>query len=141
MPAIIVNAFSEHPSQDALGGFGMGGYYKRIKNAVTVSSVLVTLAVLGNVPALDAQAVSNASVTGRVLDEQGALVAGAQIKMAGVDTGAVYNAVTNSDGIYNIPSLPIGAYTLESTVAGFQTYVQSGISLRVNDAVQINVTM
>ena len=47
--------------------------------------------------------------------------------MTGVDTGAIYNAVTNADGIYTFPSLPIGAYTLEGSVAGFQTYVQTGI--------------
>src|SRR5664280_2839987 len=117
------------------------GPNKTLRVASAVSSLLLTFLVLGNVPALHAQAVSNAAVTGRVLDEQGALVAGAQVKMTGVDTGAVYNAVTNSDGIYTIPSLPIGAYTLESTVSGFQTYVQSGILLRVGDHVQLNVSL
>ncbi len=97
------------------------------------AGLLLTLVALGSVPAMHAQAVSIASVTGRVADAQGALMSGAQIKMTGVDTGAVYNAVTNSDGIYTIPSLPIGAYTLEATVPGFQTYVQNGIVLRVND--------
>src|SRR5258707_1360726 len=104
-------------------------------------SGFLTFALLGTAPALYAQAVSLSSVTGRVVDEQGAVITGAQIRMIGVETGAVSNAVTNSDGIYTIPSLPIGAYTLESTVAGFQTSVQTGILLRVGDHVQINVTM
>jgi hypothetical protein len=103
--------------------------------------VLLTFVVLATAPALHAQAVSNATVTGRVIDEQGAIVAGAQIKMTGVETGTVSTTVTNSDGIYTIPSLPIGAYTLESTVPGFQSYVQSGILLRVGDHVQINVNI
>ncbi len=114
---------------------------QKLFGAVSAGGLLLIFTVLGIVPPLAGQAVSIASVTGRVVDEQGALVSGAQIKMTGVETGAVYNAVTNSDGIYTIPSLPIGAYTLESTVSGFQTYVQSGIFLRVNDSVQINVTM
>jgi hypothetical protein len=114
---------------------------KKSGSLVTAGGLLLIFAVLGNAPALHAQAVSIASVTGRVTDDQGALVPGAQIKMTAVDTGAVYNAVTNADGIYTIPSLPIGAYRLESTVAGFQTYVQSGILLRVNDHVEINVAM
>ena len=94
-------------------------------------TVLLAFVALVATPSLFAQAVSIASVTGRVTDEQGALVAGAQIRMTGVETGAVYNAVSNADGIYTFPSLPIGAYRLESTVAGFQTYIQSGIVLRV----------
>jgi len=116
-------------------------FNRKLRNAASAGSLLLAFVVLGNLPALYAQAVSNASVTGRVLDAQGALVAGAQIKMTGVDTGTVYNAVTNSDGIYTIPSMPIGAYTLESTVSGFQTYVQSGILLRVGDHVQLNVSL
>jgi hypothetical protein len=114
---------------------------RNAKSVVAVSSLLLTFVVLGNTPALHAQAVSIASVTGRIVDAQGALVTGAQVKMTGVDTGAVYNAVTNTDGIYTFPSLPIGAYRLESTVPGFQTYVQNGLVLRVNDHVQIDVTM
>ena len=101
--------------------------------------VLLAFVAFVAAPALRGQAVSIASVTGRVTDEQGALVAGAQIRMTGVDTGAVHNAVANADGIYTFPSLPIGAYRLESTVAGFQTYIQSGIVLRVNDHVQIDI--
>jgi Carboxypeptidase regulatory-like domain len=97
--------------------------------------------VLGNLRALHAQAVSIASVTGRVVDTSGAVVSGAQIKMTAVDTGTVHNIVSNPDGTYTIPSLPIGAYTLEVTAAGFETYVQHGITLQVNDAAQINVTL
>src|SRR5689334_16551320 len=93
------------------------------KRIAAVSSVLLAFIVMGNAPSLYAQAVSIASVTGHVTDAQGALVTGAQIRMTGVDTGAIYSAVTNADGIYTFPSLPIGAYRLESTVAGFQTYV------------------
>jgi hypothetical protein len=115
-----------------------------LKRTLTILSALsgtmLMMLVLGNAQ-LSAQAVSIASVTGRVADEQGALVAGAAMKMTGVDTGAVYNAVSNADGIYTFPTLPIGAYTLEATVPGFQTYVQRGIVLRVNDSAQINVAM
>src|SRR5437764_5997819 len=111
------------------------------QRVMAAGSLLLAFLVLAHTPALDAQAVSIASVTGRVMDEQGALVSGAQIRMTGVDTGAVYNAATNADGIYTFPSLPIGAYTLESTVAGFQTYVQNGLVVRVNAHVQMDVTM
>src|SRR5712691_154810 len=111
------------------------------KKTLRTASVLLTFVALGNTPAVYAQAVSIASVTGRVVDEQGAVMTGAQIRMIGVETGSVSNAITNSDGIYTIPSLPIGAYKLESTVPGFQTYVQSGILLRVGDHVQIDVHM
>src|SRR5437763_11630671 len=75
----------------------------------------LTFLLLADAPALYAQAVSIATVTGRLTDQQGALVTGAQIRVTGVDTGAVHNAITNEDGIYTIPSLPIGAYTFQAT--------------------------
>src|SRR5690348_1663168 len=110
-------------------------------NRLALLCSLVALSLVLLPAALHAQAVSIASVTGRVIDEQGAVVSGAQIKMTGVDTGVVYTAVSNANGIYAFPSLPIGAYRLESTVSGFQTYAQNGIQLRVNDQVQINISM
>lgn len=103
--------------------------------------LLLVFLVLTNAPAARAQAVSIASLTGRVVDSSGAVVSGAQVKMTGVDTGVVHSAVTNGVGIYTMPSLPIGAYTLQASAPGFQTYVQTGITLQVNQAAQINVTL
>lgn len=114
---------------------------KRLTKVLTLSSLLIALVTVANGPALHAQAVSIASVTGRVVDPSGATVSGAQIKMTAVDTGQVHDVASNGDGIYTIPSLPIGAYTLEVSAPGFETYEQKGIKLQVNDAVQINVTL
>jgi Carboxypeptidase regulatory-like domain len=111
------------------------------RKLVAAWSILLALLVLGNVPVLHAQAVSVASVTGRVVDSSGAVVSGAQVKMTAVDTGIVHNAVTNGVGIYTMPGLPIGPYTLQATAPGFQSYKQSGIILQVNQAAQINVTL
>src|SRR5262245_26162173 len=77
---------------------------------------------------VSASAVTNATVTGRVTDEQAAVVPNAQIQITAAETGARYSVLTNAAGIYTVPSLPIGAYTLQVTVAGFQTYVQTGIN-------------
>ena len=92
-------------------------------------------------PPLHAQAVSIATVTGRVTDEQGAIVPGANIKITRIDTGTVSTSASNGNGIYTLPSLPIGEYRLEATARGFQTYIQSGILLRVNDSPQINIVL
>src|SRR6202012_4814150 len=50
-------------------------------------------------------------------------------------------ATSSDDGLYVLTNLPVGAYTLEATVPGFQRYVQKGIVLQVNDSLQINVGM
>ena len=114
---------------------------RKLRSFIAVSILLIIFGLLGEPPALRAQAVSIASVTGRVTDQEGAVLSGAQITITGVDTGTVHSIVTNAAGLYTVPSLPIGAYTLQVTAPGFQTYEQTGILLRVNDNVQINVTM
>ena len=108
---------------------------------LTISSVLLAIVALVGSPSLNAQAVSIASVTGRVTDPSGAVLPGAQVKMTAVDTGIVHATTADAGGSYSFPSLPIGAYTLEITASGFETYAQKGIVLQVNDAVPINVTM
>jgi hypothetical protein len=87
------------------------------------------------------QAVAIANITGRVVDPQGAIVPGVQIKLTATETGLVHNAVTNGDGLYTLTNLPIGSYTLQASVQGFQTYVQRGIVLQVNDKLQINIPL
>src|SRR5258708_7683316 len=110
-------------------------------SVVISTAALLLLAMAETTPLLHAQAVSSATVTGRVTDEQTAVVPNARIRITAVETGAVYSVLTNGDGIYTVPNLPIGAYTLQAVVPGFQTYVQTGIGLRVGDNVQINITM
>lgn len=106
-----------------------------------IRCLAVFFVALGLAANLAAQAVSIANISGRVLDEQGAVLPGAAVRLTGVDTGTVYNAAANAEGIYVIPNIPIGSYTLQATAPGFQTYVQTGIGLRVGDAVQINIQM
>ncbi len=106
-----------------------------------IFSMLPAILAMTLAPAIHSQAVSIASVTGHVADPSGAVVVGAQIKIIAVDTDSVHVTVTDSGGSYSFPSLPIGAYTLEVTASGFQTYIQKGLKLQVNDAPQINMTL
>jgi hypothetical protein len=49
-------------------------------------------------------------------------------------TGLAISLVTNESGRYIAPSLKPGAYTISAAVPGFKTYVQSGITLQVNQS-------
>jgi hypothetical protein len=88
-----------------------------------------------------AQAVSSATVTGRVVDPQQAVIANAQVVFVSVDTGVIHQTVTNQDGLYTETNLPVGRYQMEVTAPSFEKYSQSGIELRVNDNIQLNVSM
>ena len=73
--------------------------------------------------------------------KRGAPVANAQVKMTETDKQQVHNTVSDPQGRYALPNLPVGAYKLEVTAPGFKTYSQTGIVLQVANNVEANVTM
>src|SRR5437588_5142011 len=73
-----------------------------------------------------------AQISGTVKDQSGALLPGVDITATQTETGSVRTAITNETGSYVLPNLAIGPYKLEASLAGFRTFVQTGIVLQVN---------
>ena len=72
-----------------------------------------------------------ASITGRVTDPSGASVSGASVRVTNVNTGATFDATTNEDGRFVVPSiLQVGVYKVEASVTGFKKAVSENIELR-----------
>src|ERR1700676_216357 len=84
---------------------------------------------------------STAQVSGTVRDPSGAAIAGAQIKITQVETKQARQIMSDDQGRYVAPALPVGPYELEVTAAGFKTSLQSGILLQVGNNIDINVSM
>src|SRR5215510_12351626 len=84
---------------------------------------------------------STAQISGVVRDQSGAILPGVDVSATQTATGAKRSAVTNENGAYVLPNLPIGPYMLEASLPGFRTHVQTGIVLQVNDSAAINVTL
>jgi hypothetical protein len=82
-----------------------------------------------------------ATVSGTVSDPSGAMMTGIQVLVTQTATGTNYIGTTNSDGIYVIPGLPIGTYTLQISHSGFKDYVQTDIILIAAQVLQLNVRM
>jgi Carboxypeptidase regulatory-like domain len=97
--------------------------------------------VLASADLAHAQAVAGAQINGIVTDSTGGAVAGAQIKTTQTETGQVRTTISNTNGSYVFPNLPVGPYSLVVASSGFNNYLQSGIILQVGNNVQINVTL
>src|SRR5438552_9574955 len=87
-----------------------------------------------------AQEVS-AGITGRVTDPSGSAIVGASVTAKDLDRGTEWPTVTNQDGIYAFPRIPIGTYSLKVEAKGFKTAVQSGVTLEVNQRARIDIGM
>src|SRR5438876_8158634 len=90
---------------------------------------------------LAAQSVSTAQISGTVKDQSGAVLPGAEVTAAQTATGAKRTAVTDETGSYTLQNLPIGPYTIEASLPGFRTYVQSGIILQVGTTPTVNAVL
>jgi hypothetical protein len=86
-----------------------------------------------------AQAVSQ--ISGVVRDTSGAVVPGVNVTATQQDTGIMRNTVTDDNGGYVLPNLPIGPYRLEAAKTGFKTYVQTGIELQVDSNPVVALTL
>src|SRR5579859_608033 len=81
------------------------------------------------------------AITGIVADPTQAAVAGASVIVTNLATGGVVRAQTNSAGVYNAPSLPVGTYELRVETPGFKAYVAQNIVIEVTRLVRVDVTL
>jgi hypothetical protein len=79
------------------------------------------------------------SILGNVVDPSGAVVTGASVAARQTETGLTRTATTDHAGSYVLLELPVGHYQLQVEAKGFQTYIQQGIILDVNETATIPV--
>ncbi|MGB6474720.1 MAG: TonB-dependent receptor [Candidatus Sulfotelmatobacter sp.] len=79
------------------------------------------------------------SIRGTVSDPSGAIVQAATVTAKQIETGLTRVAITDRQGEYVLVELPIGHYQLEIQAKGFETYLQQGISLDVNQTATVGI--
>ena len=85
----------------------------------------VTLTLVWCIPSVGQ--VVKGSISGSVVDPQGALVSGAQVTAKNVETGVVFTTTTDSAGLYRLNLLPVGTYNVEVKAQGFKTTTSNGV--------------
>ena len=97
-----------------------------------VCLLAVVCLVLAGLPSL-AQNTAG-SISGVVQDPQGAVVPGAKVTLTNEAQGAAGPQIASSpEGTFVFSPVLPGRYTITVESAGFKRYVQSGITLDVND--------
>src|SRR6266700_4135982 len=89
-----------------------------------------------------AQSPNTASMIVVVVDQNGAVVAGAKVSLANRATGATREAVSGTDGTATFAGLSLtGTYTLSVSGQGFANQEQSDIRLRSGETATLKVTL
>jgi hypothetical protein len=81
------------------------------------------------------------ALTGRVADQSGAVVSGAEVTLIHEGTGLVRTTNTGGDGIYIFTQLSPATYRLEVTMQGFKKSVREHLSVPIGITTTMNVTV
>jgi hypothetical protein len=81
------------------------------------------------------------TITGVVTDPNSGAVPGTAVRARNEATNEVRQVMTGGDGLYVLSQLPPGAYEISAEMKGFQKSVQTGAVLRVNQTLEMNITL
>jgi hypothetical protein len=84
---------------------------------------------------------ATAQISGTVKDSSGGVLPGASVTATQTETGFKREAVSETDGLFILPGLPVGPYRLEVALTGFRTSIQTGIVLQVNSNPNVPVVL
>ncbi|MEZ4701679.1 MAG: TonB-dependent receptor, partial [Rhodothermales bacterium] len=80
--------------------------------------------------AVHAQGVTTSSIWGKVTDQQGTSLPGANIVATHLPSGSEYGTISDLDGNFRIPNMRVGGpYEVVISYVGFESYTQNGITL------------
>ena len=84
---------------------------------------------------------TNGSIQGSATDASGGAVVGATVTARNADTGLTQATTTSDAGVYFLPNLPPGRYTVTFEAASLKKLVQEGITVSIGTATPLNVQM
>ncbi len=81
------------------------------------------------------------TLTGTVKDTSGAIVPAAEVTITNMETGVQIKAVATSAGVYHVPYIPPGKYTISASSTGFKKTVLENIEVHVAEVVTADVVL
>jgi len=81
------------------------------------------------------------TILGTVTDSSGATVPDTTVRITNVGTAATQIAMTDSQGLYRVPALPIGDYDVQAEKTGFETVLHRGVTLTVGRELVVDFSM
>jgi len=84
---------------------------------------------------------TSGSITGRVLDQQGAAIPGATVTAKSPSTGFTRTEISDAEGVYRLSSLPVGIYDVNAELQGFTTVSRKAVDVNVGQTQSIDFSL
>lgn len=105
------------------------------------SIVAVSAVVLVFFGAASLWAATGGSITGTVTDPSGAVIAGAALKLVNTAQQTIYRTISDKQGSYSLPNLPVGQYNLTVTANGFTSERKTNLVVYTDSALRVDATL
>lgn len=83
----------------------------------------------------------NGEINGSVADSSGAVVSGAAVTITNPATGFTRSLQTNSDGLFDIPALNPGTYSIKVELKGFASQIRPDVILNVGQVLKLDFVL
>src|SRR5215472_960514 len=94
-------------------------------------SALVLIFLLASASFVLGQGIVTGSISGTVVDPQGAVVPNAGVRATQIETNRVFATTSSNAGVVQLPSLPPGTYSIAVDASGFSSYAARGVLVAV----------
>jgi hypothetical protein len=81
------------------------------------------------------------ALTGRVNDKSGGVLPGVTVTATNVATNVSSTTVTTGEGLFTIPYLIPGTYTVAAELSGFKKAVREGLDVRIGDRLVVDLSL
>jgi hypothetical protein len=108
-----------------------------------MKKIIVAMLVLCSValaPSAIAQQTTG-NISGRIVDDQGAAVPGVAVTGRNTQTGFTRMDISDAEGIYRLPALPVGTYDLSADLQGFSKVENKAITVNLGQSLDIGMTL
>lgn len=85
--------------------------------------------------------VSTGALNGRITDPSGGVVAGATVTAKNLQTSFGVTTKTTAAGLFVIPNLPPGPYSVTASAHGFKTFQQTGVSIEIASTTTLDIRL
>ena len=93
------------------------------------------------VAALPLLAATGGSISGKVADPSGAVISGAALRLVNTDQETIYKTVSDKQGLYSFPNLPVGHYDLTIGAAGFTIQRKMNLIVDTDSALRVDAAL
>src|SRR5688500_16778570 len=81
------------------------------------------------------------SIDGVIVDTSGAVIPGVTVVVTHEPTGVTRDVVSDAQGLFRAPLLPVGPYTVKAALPGFQPFETRGVPLTIGQALSVRIEL